>query len=74
MSGEAVYRTLLLLIDSWDSMPVRVYQDGHWQNLYLSEITDGALVASQVLQFIASRHLPPDTEAPLPDALDRGAG
>jgi len=38
------------LTKDWDDLPIRVLQDGKWQNLYLSEIKDG----QQILDWIKS--------------------
>jgi hypothetical protein len=61
--GEGVRQSLELLILHWDRLPVRVYQDGHWQSLFLSEIHDERLVANEVVRFLVSRHLREDAEA-----------
>lgn len=65
--GELVRQTLQLLLDNWDRTPVRVVQDGLWQNLYLSEIADQRLVAEQVISFLRTRHLPVEEPDPPQD-------
>jgi hypothetical protein len=60
--GESVRSSLQLILDHWDELPVRVYQDGRWQSLFLSEIHDERLVANEVVRFLVSRHLPADQE------------
>ena len=41
MSTHEKVRTFLdRLVKAWDNIPIRVYQDGKWQSLYLNEVKD----------------------------------
>lgn len=56
MTGERVFQMLARIVENWDSIPVRVYQDGSWQNLYLSEIKDDAAVAKSVISWLQTTY------------------
>lgn len=38
------------LVENWTRIPIRVKQEGRWQSLFLSEISDG----QQILDWIKS--------------------
>lgn len=38
------------LVEDWDSIAIRAFQDGRWQSLFLAEITD----SKQIVDWIAS--------------------
>ena len=57
MSGERVYQMLSRIVENWNAIPVRVYQDGRWQNLYLSEIEDDQAVAKSVIRWLQATYI-----------------
>lgn len=32
------------LVEKWEGIPIRVFQDGEWKALYLSEIKNGQVI------------------------------
>jgi len=45
------------IVENWNAIPVRVYQDGRWQNLYLSEIEDDQAVAKSVIRWLQATYI-----------------
>ena len=40
---------LIYLINGWDSIPIRIKQDGKWRMVYLSEVEDGIHILDWIM-------------------------
>jgi hypothetical protein len=50
-----VYQVLKRAVDNWGNIPIRVYQDGEWQSLFLSEVKNEKDKAAAVVKWLGGR-------------------
>jgi hypothetical protein len=50
-----VYKFMQRVVQHWDRIPIRIFQDGKWQDLFLCEIKDDKLIAQWVITTLSSK-------------------